>query len=73
MTGSTISAPLTGQRLRVTAQMPLQDVESGRRRSLTEQLKDLGAVALVLPSNPVNRRPWYHPYYEPLVGLPPRS
>ena len=52
-------------RLRVTAQMPLQDVELAATEA-RRAVEDLGAVALVLPSNPVNRRPWYHPYYEPL-------
>ena len=53
------------QRLKGTAQMPLQDVglAVGEARRAVEEL---GAVALVLPSNPVNRRPWYHPDYEPL-------
>ena len=41
-------------RLRGTAQMPLQDVELAAAEA-HRAVKELGAVALVLPSNPVNR------------------
>lgn len=52
-------------RLKGAAQMPIQDVEKSvleAKRSVVE----LDMVAIVLPSNPVNQRPWYDKYYEPL-------
>ena len=52
-------------RLKGTAQMPMQDVEKAVLEA-RRAVKELGLSALVLPSNPVNRRPWYDPYYEPL-------
>lgn len=51
--------------LKGAAQMPMQDVEKAVLEA-RRAVKDLGLVALVLPSNPVSRRPWYDPYYEPL-------
>ena len=52
-------------RLKGAAQMPMQDIEKAVLEA-RRAVKDLGMVALVLPSNPVSRRPWYDPYYEPL-------
>ena len=52
-------------RLKGAAQLPMHDVGKAvleARRAVEE----LNLSALVLPSNPVNRRPWYDPYYEPL-------
>lgn len=55
---------LNSSRLKGAAQMPMHDVDKAVLEA-RRAVKDLGAVALVLPSNPVNRRPWYDPYYEP--------
>ena len=51
-------------RLKGAAQMPMHDVEKATQEA-RRAVKDLGMVALVLPSNPVNERPWYDPYYDP--------
>lgn len=51
-------------RLKGAAQMPMHDAKKAAleaRRAVNE----LGMVALVLPSNPVNDKPWYDPYYDP--------
>ena len=52
-------------RLKPAALLPVHDVklaEAEARRSV----KELGAVALVLPNQQVNGRPWYDRYYDPL-------
>ncbi len=52
------------ERMKVGAMVPMHDVQlaaAEARRAVTE----LGAVTLVLPSNPVRNRPWYDDYYEP--------
>ncbi len=54
-----------GLRLKGAAQMPMQDVDKAVQEA-RRAVEELGAVALVLPSNPVNGRPWYDLYYEPL-------
>ena len=51
-------------RLKGAAQMPMHQVE-GAVQEARRAVKELGMVALVLPSNPVNERPWYDPYYDP--------
>ena len=51
-------------RLKGAAQMPMHDVQKAVAEA-GRAVKELGLVALVLPSNPVNDRPWYDPYYEP--------
>lgn len=52
-------------RLRPTALLPLQDmqlsIEEARRA-----VRELGAVALVLPNHPVNERQWYEPCFDAL-------
>ena len=51
-------------RMKLAGMMPMHDVDlavAEARRAVTE----LGAVALVLPSNPVLSRPWYDDCYEP--------
>ena len=53
------------QRMKGAAQLPMHDVEKAVQEA-TRAVTELGMVALVLPSNPVNRRPWYDSYYEPL-------
>ena len=52
-------------RLKPAALLPVHDVKLAAvevRRSVQE----LGAVALVLPNQQVNERPWYDQYYNPL-------
>lgn len=52
-------------RLKIGAQVPLHDP----RLAVAEAryaVEELGAVTLVLPSHSVQRRPLYHPDYEPL-------
>lgn len=49
-------------RLRPTAQLPLHNVELAILEA-KRAVNDLGAVALVLPSNPVKGRPLYDPSY----------
>jgi uncharacterized protein len=52
-------------RLKPAALLPVHDVKLAvpeARRSVQE----LGAVALVLPNQQVNGRPWYDQYYDPL-------
>ena len=56
---------IDSSRLKGASQMPMQDVKKAAMEA-RRVVNDLGAVALVLPSNPVNQRPWYDPYYEPL-------
>ena len=51
-------------RLKGAAQMPMHDAQKAAREA-RRAVKDLGMVALVLPSNPVNDKPWYDPYYDP--------
>ena len=51
-------------RLKGAAQMPMHDAEKATQEA-RRAVKELGMVALVLPSNPVNDRPWYDPYYDP--------
>ena len=53
------------RRLKAAALLPVHDVQRATaeaRRSVNE----LGAVALVLPNQQVNGRPWYDRYYDPL-------
>jgi predicted TIM-barrel fold metal-dependent hydrolase len=55
-------------RLKPTGVVPLQDIT----RALEEArvaVHDLGAITLVLPSHPVNHRPIYDRYYDPLWAL----
>ena len=51
-------------RLKGAAQMPMHDAHLAAQEA-RRAVKDLGMVALVLPSNPVNDKPWYAPYYNP--------
>ena len=55
-------------RLKPSGLVPLQDIELGlaEARFAVEQL---GAITLVLPSHPVNHRPIYDRYYDPLWAL----
>ena len=51
--------------LKLATLIPAQDVDEAvkeARRSVNE----LGSVALILPSQSVNERPWYDEYYHPL-------
>lgn len=53
------------QRLKPAALLPLHDVKRAveeARRSVQE----LGAIALVISNHPVNEKPWYDRYYDPL-------
>ena len=52
-------------RMKGAAQLPMHDVDKAAQEA-RRVVEVLGQVALVLPSNPVNKRPWYDPYYEPL-------
>jgi predicted TIM-barrel fold metal-dependent hydrolase len=54
-----------GARLRLAALLSLHDVELAVAEA-RRAVRDLGAVALVLPSNPVKGRPWYDHDYDPL-------
>jgi predicted TIM-barrel fold metal-dependent hydrolase len=53
------------ERLKPAALLPLHDVklavEEARR-----SVRDLGAITLVLSNHPVNSKPWYDRYYDPL-------
>ena len=50
--------------LKLGALVPMHDVNLAVREA-EFAVNELGAVTLVLPSNPVRQRPWYDPYYEP--------
>lgn len=52
-------------RMKGAAQLPMHDVDKAVQEA-RRVVEELGQVALVLPSNPVNKRSWYDPYYEPL-------
>jgi len=53
------------ERIRGAAIVPLHDVARAVEEA-EHAVKDLGHVALVLPTNPVARRPWYDDAYDPL-------
>jgi predicted TIM-barrel fold metal-dependent hydrolase len=53
------------ERLKATAVLPLQDVALAVEEA-RHAVRELGHVALVLPTNPVARRPWYDPAYDAL-------
>ena len=53
------------KRLIPTAQLALHDVKLAVREA-NRAIKENGAAALVLPSNPVKGRPFYDSYYDPL-------
>ena len=50
--------------LKVGALMPMQDVDLAVHEA-NRAVDKLGAVTLILPSNPVCERPWYSEYYHP--------
>lgn len=50
--------------LKVGALMPMQDVDLAIEEA-TRVINKLGAVTLILPSNPVCERAWYSEYYHP--------
>ena len=50
--------------LKVGALMPMQDVDLAVQEA-NRAVDQLGAVTLILPSNPVCQRPWYSEYYHP--------
>jgi predicted TIM-barrel fold metal-dependent hydrolase len=52
-------------RLKASAMVPLQDVDLAVAEARFG-VHDLGAVTLVLPSHPINGRPIYDRYYDPL-------
>jgi predicted TIM-barrel fold metal-dependent hydrolase len=53
------------ERLKPAAIMPMHDVDLAVHEA-QRAVRELGAVALVLSSHPVNQRPWYDPGYDPL-------
>ena len=52
-------------RLKATAVVPLHDVGLAVREA-EYAVGELGHVAIVLPSNPVKKRSWYDPAYDPI-------
>ena len=52
-------------RLKPAALLPVHDVKLAAAEA-RRSVKELGAVALVLPNQQVNGRPWYDRYYDPL-------
>jgi predicted TIM-barrel fold metal-dependent hydrolase len=55
-------------RLKPSGLVPLQDITCALEEARVA-VRDLGAVTLVLPSHPVNGRPIYDRYYDPLWAL----
>jgi len=53
------------KRLKATAVIPLHDVALAVAEA-EHAVRELGHIALVLPTNPVARRPWYDDAYDPL-------
>ena len=53
------------ERLKPAAIMPMHDVQLAVQEA-RRSVQELGAIALVLSNHPVNRRPWYDRYYDPL-------
>ncbi|MGH7326020.1 MAG: amidohydrolase family protein [Candidatus Rokuibacteriota bacterium] len=53
------------ERLKPSALVPLQDIELAVAEARVG-VRDLGAITLVLPSHPINGRPIYDRYYDPL-------
>jgi len=54
-------------RLKPAAVLPAHDVDQAVMEA-RRAVRDLEAVALVLPNHPVNERAWYDRYYDPLWG-----
>jgi len=52
------------RRLLMAAQVPMHDIDEAVKEA-RRAVEELGAIALVLPNNPVNSRPWYAEYYHP--------
>ena len=52
-------------RLKPAALLPVHDVKLAAAEA-RRSVKELGAVAVVLPNQQVNGRPWYDRYYDPL-------
>jgi predicted TIM-barrel fold metal-dependent hydrolase len=53
------------ERIKATAVLPLHEVPLAVAEA-EHAVRELGHVALVLPTNPVRRRPWYDPAYDAL-------
>jgi predicted TIM-barrel fold metal-dependent hydrolase len=53
------------RRIKATAVIPAHDVSLAVAEA-RYAVRELGHVALVLPTNPVRSRPWYDPGYDPL-------
>ncbi len=53
------------ERLKATAIVPPQDAALAAREAAFA-VDELGHIAVVLPSNPVAKRPWYDDHYDPL-------
>ena len=51
-------------RLKLAALMPMHDVTLAVHEA-SRAVSELGAICLVVPSNPVNGRQWYDEYYHP--------
>ena len=52
-------------RLKPAAIMPMHDVDLAVQEA-RRSVQELGAIALVLSNHPVNGKPWYDRYYDPL-------
>jgi predicted TIM-barrel fold metal-dependent hydrolase len=53
------------ERLKPAAVLPMHEVKLAAEEA-RRSVRELGAVALVLSNHPVNGRPWYDRYYDPL-------
>ncbi|MCZ6873058.1 MAG: amidohydrolase family protein [bacterium] len=53
------------ERLKLAALMPMHDVQLAVQEA-RRSVEELGALTLILSNHPVNQRPWYDRYYDPL-------
>ena len=53
------------ERLKLAALMPMHDVQRAVQEA-RRCVEELGALTLILSNHPVNQKPWYDRYYDPL-------